>query len=360
MKAGGGVAATKRVGQRMDELHGELERAWLSCGALAAGFAECTGATRELYAMSGGLLAAPADAPPEFRCGLAPVPEALFSFRRNLFSTLFQASYHLLGIPPARRRFHARINHLFRLWVTSADNLLDGEDKRVFPIELPGESRVMRQVVGILAGDRILFRLLARAVEEGILSSDEALWYADETLRVMLPSAAQEASEEGGVRERPDPEYVLHTLHLMKTGLLFQLPFAGFARLAPLPDAARLDACRRALTAFGLGCQLLDDVRDLARDFLQRRHNYLLSEVAFHHRDALRERLERLAPELTPDSRIHDRFPELARPAAARAHRLLLDGLLGLAGAGLELDAAAAERMAGSMFAVLDVEDLAP
>ena len=340
----------------------DLEQTWLACRPFAEAFAECVDATRDLYTVARELLPSPPEngVSAEFRVGLTSLPEEMFAFRRNLFSTIFQAVYGVLELTPGRRRFHAQLNYLFRLWVTSADNLLDNEDKRVLPVVMPGGSHIMRQVVGIMAGDRILFRLLARAVADGVISAADAAWFADESLRVLLPSAAEEGAEEAGVTERPDPEYVLHTIHLLKTGLLFQLPFAGLGRLSPLPDLERLEQCRRALTSFGIGCQLLDDVRDMARDYVDKRHNYLLSDISFNHRTELQARLERLVPGLTPDSRIYAEFPDVVHPVAVRARELILDGLLGLANAGLALEADSARKMAGTMFAVLDVKDLSP
>ena len=80
--------------------------------------------------------------------------------------------------------------------------------------------------------------------------------------------------------ERPDPAYVLETIHLLKTGLLFNIPFTGFDLIETDVDAEKASRLKAALRAFGGGCQILDDVRDLARDFVERRHNYVLSTLA--------------------------------------------------------------------------------
>ena len=31
--------------------------------------------------------------------------------------------------------------------------------------------------------------------------------------------------------------------------------------------------------SFGLGCQILDDIRDISKDYLEKRHNYILSKI---------------------------------------------------------------------------------
>ena len=51
------------------------------------------------------------------------------SRRDAMSSTLFQATYRALGVLP-RRLLYGEINHLFRIWVTGADNP-DAEDNCV-------------------------------------------------------------------------------------------------------------------------------------------------------------------------------------------------------------------------------------
>lgn len=83
------------------------------------------------------------------------------------------------------------------------------------------------------------------------------------SLRVLLPSAAQEAGEEGGIRKRPGPDYVLRTIHRFKTGLLFHIPFLGPEHVEENISPARLERLKDALLSFRLGCQVLDDILDL-------------------------------------------------------------------------------------------------
>ena len=85
-------------------------------------------------------------------------------------------------------------------------------------------------------------------------------------------------------------------------------------------DPGQCDLIRDALMQFGLGCQLLDDLRDMARDLNERRHNNVLSLMA--HTD--QDRLAALAKE-GPDreSRLYLSVPGVAASTANRAVGML-------------------------------------
>jgi hypothetical protein len=286
---------------------------------------------------------------------MKPIPDEFYALRKNIFSTLFQSMYHLMDCDPQYRALYGPLIHLFRIWVTSADNLLDDEDKVVIPIQMPGSSRVMRQVVSVMAADRILHRLLAESVDSGLISPRQAAELAERSLQILLPSAAQEAGEEQGITERPDPEHVLAVIHRYKTGILFNVAFLAPEILEPHLDRARVQTLKEALLQFGLGCQLLDDIRDVARDCIERRHNVLLSELQKTRPDFFRalenRRLsvtDRLYLEVLPD----------AVPLAKRGFGMMRDGLLALGEMGLGIGPRTAGQLAGSMFTALDLQDL--
>jgi len=182
---------------------------WESVLMLRRAFQEQQVIVRDVHALAADLVRSPAGTPDAFSVDLNPAPSPLLTLRRNLFSTLFQSTYHVLDVSRERRQLYGSINYLFRIWVTSADNLLDTEDKVTLPIRMPGQSRVMRQVVAIMAADRILERLLNNAVQSRQITAAEAAILSESSLQVLLPSAAQEATEEGGIPDRPRPEYVL-------------------------------------------------------------------------------------------------------------------------------------------------------
>ena len=309
---------------------------------------------RAVHARLAPHLATPADTPAEYAVRPGPLPEAQLGWRKNMFSTLFQSVYHLMDVPAPRRLLYGQLIHLFRIWVTSADNLLDGEDKDVVPLIMPGSARVMRQVVAVMAADRVLAEILNDAVETGAITAAQRDELARESLRRLLPSAAQEATEEGGITVRPPPEEVLGVIHRLKTGLLFNVAFVGPEIVEP-GGSVRAARLRAALMDFGLGCQVLDDIRDMARDLLERRHNYVLSILAHEAPD----RLAALPPRTrNVTDRIYLDVPQFALPAARRGLDLLVSGLRTLGEAGLGYDGAQAESMARAMFPVLDLEGL--
>ena len=311
---------------------------------------------RSVYAIAGDIVRPPKGSPPEYSVRLGEIPSAFFTARKNIFSTLFYATYLALDIPKPRRLLYGKLNHLFRIWVTSADNLLDDEDKCVMPLELPGTSRVMREVVALMAADRVLWHLLTEAVAENTITARQASTLADESLRCLLPSAAQEAGEEGGVASRPAPEYVLDTIHVLKTGLLFNIPFTGVDVIERDIDRTRLDRIKRALLLFGGACQILDDVRDIARDFIERRHNYVLSLLAHGQPDVLEAWSRR---DIKACDRLYFEVPATSLAAARLGFQRLAEACSVLKEERVLMAGAPVAQMACSMFIALDLEDLA-
>ncbi len=332
-------------------------RAWSSGPVLPAAFAECRTCITDVQTEARAVLDAGGLPSP---ARLAPLPRAQLTLPRNLFSTLFQSSYHLLGVPPARRLLYGKLNHLYRVWVTGADNLLDNEDKQVLPLIMPGRSRVMRQVVSIMCADRVLARLLRNAVHDTVLPETAASRISDLSLRVLLPSAAQEGGEEGGARRDVTSRTMLQTVHRRKTALLFSAPLAVARALEPDLDRDRLHSCQHALESLGLGCQVLDDIRDIARDLLENRHNYVLALIRQRRFASSRAVLRTLRSGLTVEDAIHPHLPEVVQPAARTAHDLLTAALAELAEAGLGVTPAAQTQMAATFFTILGVGDTLP
>ncbi len=328
---------------------------WGEDSRIAQALSEQETCMRAVYGLADGIIRPPADSPPEFDVRMGVIPPAFFTSRRNIFSTLFYLTYMALGIAKPRRLLYGKLNHLFRIWVTGADNLLDEEDKCVLPLVIPGSSRVMREVVAIMAADRVLWHILNAAVVESMLTTQQADALADESLRCLLPSAAQEAGEESGVVTRPDPDYVLRTIHLFKTGLLFNIPFTGIDVIESDVDAERLARLKRALRLFGGGCQILDDVRDMARDFVERRHNYVLSVLERDKSERMKSWEQRA---IKPEDRLYFEVLPESLAAAELGFRQLVEACTVLRDEGVIAAAVPVEHMAFSMFAVLDLEDL--
>lgn len=329
---------------------------WGAGRLLARALAEQRLCMDAVYGAAADVVRPPAGSPPEYAVRLGSVPDAFYTARKNLFSTLFYSTYLALGIPRPRRLLYGKLNHLFRIWVTAADNLLDGEDKCVLPLDMPGNSRVMREVVAVMAADRILARLLDEAMAEGTVTRQQASAISDASLRNLLPSAAQEASEEGGIADRPPPAYVLETVHLLKTGLLFNIPFTGVDIVEQAIDRERLGRIKRALLLFGNGCQVLDDIRDLARDFVEGRHNYVLSVLAHARPEVLSAWSQRT---IKPGDRLYFEVAAESLSAARLGYQRLADACAALQEERVIVSGAPVAQMACSMFVALDLEDLA-
>lgn len=323
---------------------------------LQRAFQEHKTCMRDVQALCQRYLRTPSDTPADYVVAPDAIPRAAFSLRKNLFSTLFISTYQLLDIPQDRRLFYGRLNYLFRIWVTSADNLLDDEDKVVVPLRMPGRSRIMRQVVTLMAADRVLIDMLRDAVAAGTVTADQADAIAELSLRRLLPSAAQEATEEGGLTgPRPAPEHVLGTVHRYKTGILFDVPFLGPRVVETAIDRNVLHALQDALMNFGLGCQLLDDIRDLARDLTEGRHNYVLSLLA-HSRPGELARLT--ACVRSPGERLYLSVPGPCAETARLALSMMTESLTVLGRYGLGFRRPVATHLAENMLAVLDLRGL--
>lgn len=314
----------------------DISRAFAANKVLCASFEECVQCLRDVEKTGRSVLVSPSFTRKEFRISADGYPAEMYLPHRNFFSVFFQSVYRLMDVPASRRILYGRINYLFRIWVTSADNLLDTEDKITFPVRMPADSRTMRQVVSIMTADRILTRFLDQARTEGVITREDALRISDATLQLLLPSAAEEASEEKGIRKRPAPEYVLETIHLLKTGLLFRLPLLGPEQLEKNIDRKTLDACRNGLGEFGLGCQILDDMRDISRDQLEKRQNYALSLLAHKYPQA-HKRLRGMEASLKVEDAIFSLFEGELKEVARMGYDYMMKGLRGLNQAGLGL-----------------------
>lgn len=252
--------------------------------------------------------------------------EASYSLPRNFFSALFLYSYYRARVPAERRVFYVALNQCLRAMVTGCDNLLDDEYKATLQTDLPAQAHRFRSVLDIMVADRALFALLEEYCRGHDLSLELALRASEVSLQALARSGAQEASEEGGVKERLAPEIVLEKIHHYKTGILFQSTWA-IPALFEGEATPEILAVQEALYRVGIGCQILDDIADLFVDLRQQRHNYVASVLFHHESPALREQMESiLLTEQNPD-RFYAECPEFARRMKAEAKATLEDGL---------------------------------
>jgi hypothetical protein len=333
----------------------DITQIWARNKTLRTAFRECIQCLNEISKEIRVIVRSPKGTPKEFAISSKGLPESLHSVGRNLFSTLFHSVYLILDIPKPRRMLYGKLNYLFRIWVTSADNLLDNENKHVIDLSMPGDSMLMRQVIQIMTADRVMKRILDNARYAGTITEKESGVLSDVTLGVLLPSAAEEALEEGGVIKRPRPEVVLRTFHRLKTTRLFHVPLLGPERVEKRIDHKVLKDCRKGLRDFGLGCQMLDDIRDIACDYLERRHNYVLSRM-FNEDKKSFARLKRLKPRLRVTTPVYNDFRMLVEDAARHADKYLISGLRRLDACGLGLGDNVVRNITDHMYKALDVE----
>jgi len=252
-------------------------------------------------------------------------PEGYLSLEGNFFSALFLYSYHRAGIPKSRRILYAAVNQCLRGMVTGCDNLLDNEYKKTLETNLPAQAARFRSVLDIMVSDRVLFEILFRCFQDDGLDAQQVLLASKASLGALTRSGAQEASEEGGIRGILPPEQVLRMVHHLKTGLLFQSPWAVPGVMEGLKGDT-VPALLNGLYQIGMGCQIMDDMVDLARDVRNKHHNYVAS-LLFHDPDpgAWNRLQSRLASETNGDLLLE--FPRACEYARNAARRLLEQGL---------------------------------
>jgi hypothetical protein len=265
-------------------------------------------------------------------CGVALTPPAedAFSLRKNFFSMVFLYSYMRAGIPRRRRILYAATLQCLRGMVTGCDNLLDDEYKPTLETDIPANGHRFRSVVDIMVSDRVLFEILLAAAARREIALDQVPAAATASMKTMTRSGIEEASEEDGVRAVLAPEAILRSIHHFKTGLLFQCPW-DIPRTIEKVAAKTLNPILEGLYRIGVGCQIMDDMVDMAADIKARKHNYLVSLV---HHGASRLEKGRLAEAMASEPGRRDagamrvtRFPEALLHARQRSHRLLADGL---------------------------------
>ena len=149
---------------------------------------------------------------------------------------------------------------------------------------------------------------------------------------------------------------MLRTIHPLKTGLLFNVAFFAPEVVEEHLDPIAFDRLRKAYHQFGIGCQILDDIRDMAKDYCERRQNYILSQIQWAHAPLART-LE--AATIAPDDRqLFMKAPSVVLPAARQAMGLLRESLRTLTDLGLGIAPRRIPGMARSIVGLLDLKEL--
>jgi hypothetical protein len=167
---------------------------------------------------------------------------------------------------------------------------LDDEYKMTLATDLPLKASKFRSIIDIMVSDRVLFSILHKQFLLNDLTLDQVLAASNESLRTLAKSGAQEASEEQGTGKILEPDHILSKVHSLKTGVLFQSPWALPDLLEDpdlLYDSNEFDkgilqdraVIKQALFDIGMGCQVFDDMVDLSLDTKTNHHNYVASLI---------------------------------------------------------------------------------
>ncbi len=261
-----------------------------------------------------------------------------FSLEKNFFSSIFLYSYFRGEIHKSRRIIYAAVNQCLRGMVTGCDNILDDEYKMTLATDLPLDATKFRSVLDIMVSDRVLFSILQQQFLSNDLTSDQVLAASNESLRTLAKSGAQEASEEQGAGQILNPEYILSNIHCLKTGVLFQSPWALPDLLENLDEVdenvlQKREIIKEALFDIGMGCQIFDDMVDLSLDIKTSHHNYVASLIKHEgqkHETKLFEKMLKNRSKIKTSEDLLFQFPVSRKKAAIKALDLLTTGAANL------------------------------
>lgn len=260
----------------------------------------------------------------------------------HFFSLLFLFAYVKAGIDPQKRTLYVAANQCLRGMVTGCDNLLDKEYKVTLETKLPKEAIIFRSVLDIMVSDRVLTEIMFHGFHKDIFTLDQVKSSGKIALDALIRSGAQEAGEEKGIYEILPAKSVLNDIHTIKTGLLFQAPWALPDRFEDKLDTGDCAKIKKGLFNIGLGCQILDDLVDLIIDLKMKRHNYVVSLFYEFEKKAcqkiiktIRENGEAIDKKKLI-SALQQAYPDLFRSAAHQAETCIESGCRTLFSGGQE------------------------
>ncbi len=210
-------------------------------------------------------------------CPLRPFAEELMQMERNLFSIFFQVCTQPLELSAEQKLFYARVSQCLRALVTGCDNLLDDEFKEVIPFALIGSGSRFRSVMTIMTADRIISNLAAAELAAGKFSLEQVEKLSRVVMTVLTPSGLEEHEEESLDKLTiPTPKQIIEKVHHLKTGLLFRAPLDLIAGLENGHNETSANVAE-GLRLFGIGCQMLDDLKDVSDDLATKHFNAVVS-----------------------------------------------------------------------------------
>ncbi len=214
-------------------------------------------------------------------CPLRPFAEELVQMERNLFSIFFQVCTQPLELSADQKLFYARVSQCLRALVTGCDNLLDDEFKEVIPFALTGSGSRFRSVMTIMTADRIISNLAAAELAAGKFSLAQVEKLSRVVMAVLTPSGLEEHEEESLDKLTiPTPEQIIKKVHHLKTGLLFRAPLDLIAGLENGHNETSASVAE-GLRLFGIGCQMLDDLKDVSDDITTKHFNAVVSYARY-------------------------------------------------------------------------------
>ncbi len=250
----------------------------------------------------------------------------------HFFSLLFLFAYVKAGIDRQKRLLYVAANQCLRGMVTGCDNLLDQEYKVTLETGLPKEATIFRSVLDIMVSDRVLTEIMFHGFYTDIFTLDQVKSSGKISLDALIKSGAQEAGEEKGIYEILPAKSVLNDIHSIKTGLLFQAPWALPDLFEDKLDVGNCEKIKKALFSIGLGCQILDDLVDLIIDLKMKRHNYVVSlfyesqkKACLKFINTIRENGKTI-DEKRLISTLQQEYPDLFRSAAHEAESVIKSG----------------------------------
>ncbi len=277
-----------------------------------------------------------------------PPDNEIFSIKRNFFSTLFITVIRQILPETSNIHLYAFMNQGMRAWVTGCDNILDDEYKPIFDfLTIRGDR--MRSVLTIMLAERVIQTYLLQSA----LPVETATTVIRTTYKALLPSAMQEGTEEARPVPVLPPDEIMERIHTPKTADLFAAPLYLPIQLES-PPAELQHHANAGLRAFGLACQVLDDIRDFNLDLTQGRHNLACSVLADHYGQKLVHSL-RQDP---PGEPLACQFPDILPHILARADSYFEEAFHHFNQIGWELTPMAGEVIKRTIFHLLKLPEL--
>lgn len=280
--------------------------------------------------------------------------------QKNFFSTLFLSIYQALNIPKERRLFYGQINHCLRGLVTGTDNLLDNEYKEMLPLAFPDTAVRFKSVMHLLLFDRFLVQIIEQAAQNNLVARDDVSVIHRKLFAALVLIGAEEALEEGGIKEILLPEEILSSVHMYKGGKLLCLAFVAPLHLER-ESAAALGSAEQGIYSIGMALQIVDDLTDFYEDLRNQNHNYLVSSIYHQGTDDEKEDLALLLADRNIErGPIELIFVHSTRRVMRQAIGEAIHGFDRLHDIGFWLDRGSAYKLIRFLFQLRGVENLLP